>query len=95
MVATTHSDILVQHINNMCRVKALGSPKELLEKLELSEEDAIDIQDVAIYQFTDLGEYSVVERLIPEDGEFQVETFYDALTEILEHTSEVHDYEGE
>lgn len=95
MVATTHSDILVQHINNMCRVKALGSPKELLEKLELSEEDAIDIQDVAIYQFTDLGEYSVVERLIPEDGEFQVKTFYDALTEILEHTSEVHDYEGE
>ncbi len=95
MVATTHSDILVQHINNMCRVKALGSPKELLEKLGLSEEDAIDIQDVAIYQFTDLVEYSIVEKLIPEDGEFQVKTFYNALTEILEHTSEVHDYEGE
>lgn len=95
MVATTHSDILVQHINNMCRVKALGSPKELLEKLGLSEEDAIDIQDVVIYQFTDLGEYSIVEKLIPEDGEFQVKTFYNALTEILEHTSEVHDYEGE
>lgn len=95
MVATTHSDILVQHINNMCRVKALGSPKELLEKLGLSEEDAIDIQDVAIYQFTDLGEYSIVEKLIPEDGEFQVKTFYDALTEILEQTSEVEDYEGE
>lgn len=95
MVATTHSDILVQHINNMCRVKVLGSPKELLERLELSEEDAIDIQDVAIYQFTDLGEYSIVEKLIPEDGEFQVKTFYNALTEILEYTSGVHDYEGE
>lgn len=95
MVATTHSDILVQHINNMCRVKALGSPKELLEKLGMSEEDAIDIQDVAIYQFTDLGEYSIVEKLIPKDGEFQVKTFYDALTEILEQTSEVEDYEGE
>lgn len=95
MVATTHSDILVQHINNMCRVKVLGSPKELLERLELSEEDAIDIQNVAIYQFTDLGEHSIVEKLIPEDGEFQVKTFYNALTEILERTSGVHDYEGE
>lgn len=95
MVATTHSDILMQHINNMCRVKALGSPKGLMQKLELSEEDAIDIQDVAIYQFTDLGEYSTVEKLIPNDGEFQVKTFSDALTEILEQTSEVQVFEGE
>lgn len=95
MIATTHSDILVQHVNNMCHLKELGSPGELLEKLELSEEDAIDIQNVAIYQFTDMGEYSTVEKLIPKDGQFQVKTFSDALTEILEQTSEVQDFEGE
>ena len=95
MIATTHSDILVQHINNMCRLKALGSPGELLEKLQLTEEDAIDIQNVSIYQLTDMGEYSTVEKLLPKDGQFQVKTFYDALTEILEQTSQVQDFEGE
>lgn len=95
MIATTHSDILVQHVNNMCRLKALGSPRELLEKLGLKEEDAIDIQNVAIYQFTDLGEYSTVEELVPNDGQFQVKTFFDALTDILGQTSEVQDFEGE
>lgn len=94
-IATTHSDILVQHINNMCRLKALGSPGELLEKLQLTEKDAIDIQNVSIYQFTDMGEYSTVEKLLPKDGQFQVKTFYDALTEILEQTSQVQDFEGE
>lgn len=95
MIATTHSDIIVQHINNMCRLKAMSSPGELLEKLGLSEEDVIDLEKIAIYQFTDLGEYSTVEKLIPIDGQFQVETFSDALMEILEQTSEVQDFEGE
>lgn len=95
MIATTHSDIIVQHINNMCRLKAMSSPGELLEKLGLSEEDVIDLEKIAIYQFTDMGEYATVEKLIPKDGQFQVETFSDALMEILEQTSEVQDFEGE
>lgn len=95
MIATTHSDIIIQHINNMCRLKEMGSPKELMEKLELSEEDVIDLQKIAIYQFTDLGDHSIVEKVIPEDGEFRVKTFSNALMDILERTSEVQDFEGE
>ncbi len=89
MIATTHSDIIVQHINNMCRLKEMDASGELLEKLGLTEEDVISLEKVSIYQFTDLGEYSAVEKLIPIDGQFQVRTFSNALMEILEQTSEI------
>lgn len=93
VIATTHSDIIVQHINNMCRMKEMDSPKNLMERLGLSENDVIDLQKIAIYQFTDMGEYSTVEKVEPMDGEFQVETFSNALMDILEQTSEVQDFE--
>lgn len=93
MIAATHSDIIIQHINNMCRLKILGVPRQLMEKLELSEQDVIDLDKIAVYQFTDQGEYSKVQKVIPEDGEFQVETFSSALMQILEQTSEVQDFE--
>lgn len=95
LIVTTHSDIIIQHINNMCRLKEMNSPKELMEKLELTEKDVIDLQEIRIYQFTDLGAYSLVEKVIPEEGEFPVKTFSNALMKILEQTTEVQDFEGE
>ncbi len=95
MVVTTHSDIIVQHINNMCSLKEKGASEELLEKLGLDREDLMDIRNVAVYQFTDKGMYSEMERKLPVDGEFRVETFTNALMKILEQTSEVQDFEGE
>lgn len=95
LIVTTHSDIIIQHINNMCRLKEMNSPKELMEKLELTEKDVIDLQEIRIYQFTDLGACSLVEKVIPEEGEFPVKTFSNALMKILEQTTEVQDFEGE
>ncbi len=95
MIATTHSDIIIQHINNICKLKEMGTPKELMDRLELSKQDVIDLQDVAVYQFTDQGGYSVIERIIPRNGQFQVKTFSNALMEILQQTSEVQEYEAE
>lgn len=95
MIVTTHSDIIVQHINNMCSLKEKGASEELLEKLGLNREDLMDIRDVAVYQFTDKGMYSEMERILPVDGEFRVATFTNALMKILEQTSEVQDFEGE
>ena len=93
MIATTHSDIIVQHINNMCQIKEMGCPEELMKKLSLSAEDVIGIQDIAIYQFQDRGDDSVVEKLTPENGEFRVKTFSNALMELLTQTTEVQDFE--
>ena len=93
MIATTHSDIIVQHINNMCQIKEMGCPEELMKKLSLSAEDVIGIQDIAIYQFQDRGDDSVVEKLTSENGEFRVKTFSNALMELLTQTTEVQDFE--
>lgn len=95
IIATTHSDIVIQHINNMCKLKEMGSPKELLQRLNLSEEDLIDIEDVAIYQLEDEGECSKVEQVVPENGEFKVKTFANALINILNQTAEVQEFEME
>lgn len=95
VIATTHSDIIIQHINNMCRLAELGCPYELLEKLQMSEEDALDIKKVVVYQLKDKGNYSEVEKIIPKDGEFQLRTFSNALLNILNQTSEVQEFETE
>lgn len=95
MIATTHSDIIIQHINNMCRMYEMDVPEKLMENLGIDKEDVISIQDVAVYQLTDRGTHSVVDRIPPTDGEFKVETFTNALMKILAQTSEVQDFEGE
>lgn len=95
MIATTHSDIIVQHINNMCRLHEMDVPEKLMENLGIDKEDVISIQDVAVYQLTDRGTHSVVDKIPPTDGEFKVETFTNALMKILAQTCEVQDFEGE
>ncbi len=95
IIATTHSDIIIQHINNMCRLNEMDAPEKLMENLGIDKEDVISIQDVAVYQLTDRGTHSVVDRIPPTDGEFKVETFTNALMKILAQTCEVQDFEGE
>lgn len=95
MIATTHSDIIVQHINNMCRLSGRNAPETLLESLGLVPEDLINARKVSVYQFTDKGAFSIVEQVVPVSGEFKVETFTSALMKILEQTTEVQDFEGE
>lgn len=95
MVATTHSDIIIQHINNMCRLSEVGIRQGQMERMGLDWEDLIGIHKVAVYQFKDKGECSVVDRVIPEHGEFQVKTFSNALMKLLGRTSEIQDFEGE
>lgn len=95
IIATTHSDIIIQHLNNVCKLKEMGTPTEVMDKLDLSEEDVIDIEDVSIYQLVDRGDYSEVEKIIPERGEFKVRTFHNALLNLLNQTSEVQEFEME
>lgn len=95
IVATTHSDIILQHINNMCKVYSEKIPEEYLEQYGLSADDAIDAEKISIYQFHDEGEYSTVERILYKDGEFCVPSFCNALLNILNITSEIQNFEKE
>lgn len=94
IVATTHSDIIIQHINNMCKIFDMGISQELIEKYGLTKKDIISAKDVAIYQLKDDDTFSSVERIPFEDGTFHVQTFTDALMNILEQTTEIQNFEG-
>ena len=43
VIATTHSDIIIQHINNMCQLKTVEK-NEAIEKVGLEWQDLIDIK---------------------------------------------------
>ena len=100
-ITTTHSDIILQHVNNMCRAFRLvnadesGQVKEKLNQFELIKEDLIDINQVAVYQLTDHGSFSTVEEIEPEKDGFYVPTFSNALMSILEQTTEINDITDE
>lgn len=91
VIATTHSDIIIQHVNNMCRLSNVAERKDLMEKFDLIDDDLIDTSRVAVYQLKDCGDYSTVEEIRPGKNGFEVPTFYDALMDILEQTTDIED----
>ena len=91
IVASTHSDIMIQHINNMCQLCGSYNENMEIEKIGLQKEDMMDIDKVAVYQFTDHGYKTSVERILPKDNEFRIYSFTYALKKILEQTVEISD----
>lgn len=93
VIATTHSDIILQHVNNMCRLAEIEKPDELMERYGLTKNDCIRFKDVSVYQFTNDGEYSSVKKLEPNEDGFHIPTFSNALLNILEQTTDIQEYE--
>ena len=91
IAATTHSDIIIQHINNMCELNKLAENEEALKKLDLSKEDLINSKSVAVYQLADRGASTEVERILPKNGKFEVSSFMRALEKILYQTMDIAD----
>ncbi len=87
---TTHSDIMIQHINNMLRVKNSDKKQELMAKYKIEEQDLLGTEEVGVYQFSCQGNDSsqVVELKAAEMG-FETTTFSDAFEEMLELTYDI------
>ncbi len=87
---TTHSDIMIQHINNMLRVKNSHKKQELMAKYKIEEQDLLGTEEVGVYQFSCQGNDSsqVVELKAGEMG-FETTTFSDAFEEMLELTYDI------
>ncbi len=80
---TTHSDIILQHINNMIKLAAASSRKAIGEKLEYEECDWIDRGKVNVYQFDVDDSYTTTVKKLPcGDFGFEAMTFYDTLEEL-------------
>lgn len=90
MIATTHSDIILQHINNMIKLPNNQDKDEICNKLGYSKEDFLSKEDVKVYQFGVMsnGKSVVNELSCGEDG-FVVPTFNNALDKIMNEAYEI------
>ncbi len=94
--ATTHSDIIMQHVNNMLRIDRAKRKTEILEKLDYDVEDIINKDRINVFQFKNHSEnnikpYSDVKKLESGENGFALETFYDVLIMIGEEIETIED----
>lgn len=73
LTVTTHSYIIPQHVNNMCRLQEKYIRKN--KKCHLESTDVLNKDSIAIYQFRDGGDYLIVERIPYIVEPFHILTF--------------------
>lgn len=91
IIATTHSDIILQHISNMCILAKNKNKDAIMQELGYDNNDLLDISKVAVYQFTESADGSKVDRILPKDDSFQIPTFTNALDRIVSATLSIND----
>lgn len=90
MIITTHSDIILQHINNMIKSFKSEERIKICEELGYTEQDFLACEHVKVYQLESKAreKTEVKELLCGEDG-FVVPTFNDALDKIMDEAYKI------
>lgn len=84
---TTHSDSVIQMVNNMMVLSQKENRQELLNKLNWTEQDLpYELADVRLYQFLASDEGTVIDEVMLGEGGFEVTTFNDALDALIQDT---------
>lgn len=92
--ATTHSDIILQHINNMIKVSDLKEKESFLQNTEYEEEDLLERKEVAVYQFdVKQNQKTQVTKLVCGDYGFEAMTFYNTLEKLNQEICKIEDME--
>lgn len=82
---TTHSETILQHINNMIKLKRNPNCKELQLQYNYKNSDLLDIADVKMYQFSKTDKQKTeLEELKSNSNGFVVPTFNKALQAIVD-----------
>lgn len=87
--AATHSDTILQHINNMVKLSTLPKKRQatLKKRFGFDKDDLIPVDKIAMYQFdVQSNGKTVVKALKCGVYGFEVPTFYDPLETLLEQT---------
>lgn len=84
VLITTHSDTIVQHINNMIKLNANEKKrqKKLMEKYKYDEDDIISEDKIRMYQFDVKEDGTEVKALESSKYGFEAPTFHKYLVEI-------------
>lgn len=81
---TTHSDTMLQHINNMLNLKNRDEKSALMEEFGYFKEDLLDYKDIEMYQFVSSKKgRSKLESLERTKYGFVVPTFNNALEQMV------------
>lgn len=90
MAITTHSDIILQHINNMIKLQNRKDCNEICDRLHYGKEDLLNCDQVRVYQLKARAKgKTVVEELSCGENGFIVPTFNDALDSIMSEAYEI------
>ncbi len=82
MVITTHSDLILQHINNMVSLFRQKDREEICRQLGYTCEDFLREEQIKVYQLkSEYGGKTVVEEIECGENGFAVPAFNDALDE--------------
>lgn len=85
MVVTTHSDIILQHINNMIFLSEREDAERICSRLGYTANDLLNREQVKVYQLKSRsGGKTTVEELECGSNGFVISTFNDALDKIMD-----------
>ena len=85
MTITTHSDIILQHINNMLRLSGREDRDKICQEIGYTSRDWLEAEQVKVYQLkSKSGGKTVVEELRCGENGFAIPTFNDALDKIMD-----------
>lgn len=81
---TTHSDTILQHINNMLKLSAHDKSKELMQEFNYTEKDLLKMSQVSMYQFTTADNtHTKLDELTADKYGFVIPTFNNALEKLV------------
>lgn len=77
---TTHSDLIIRHINNMIKANEMENRETFLGQSEYGKDDLLSREDIRVYQFeVQENQMTNVHRLPCGDYGFEAMTFYNNL----------------
>ncbi|KYD28508.1 AAA family ATPase [Parageobacillus toebii] len=83
---TTHSDILLQQINNLMKLYKHPKKEQLMQRYHYTEEDVLNPKKVKAYQFHNVDNETIIKQLVPTENGFPAETFNKVILELNEET---------
>jgi hypothetical protein len=86
VIASTHSDLIIQHVNNMIKLANRDDGLELAKEYGFINEDIISPDKIRMYQFNDSQDHltDVIPLSYNRNG-FIVPTFGQALRQLRDH----------
>lgn len=90
---TTHSDLIIQHINNMLKLSKVREKKEDVTISGYEDVDLIYEEQVKVYQFnTTADNKTEIQNIYCSDYGFEMMTFYNTLKQLSDEIDKIEGY---